>query len=93
MERTIETADGEVDGLALWAKSKGEPEPDLRATARGLWEDGKVRVPPDRPWRSEEGRVGTLLRFSVALVEVDGRKLAIGPRDLEALDSPGGLST
>ena len=47
MERTIETAEGEVDGLELWAEFGAEPEPDLRATARGLWEGGKVRVPPD----------------------------------------------
>ena len=88
MERTIETAEGEVDGLELWPEFKAEPEPDLRATARGLWEGGKVRVPPDYPWRDEEGRVGTLLRFSMASVEVDGRRFSIGPRDLEPLDSP-----
>ena len=45
-ERTIETAEGEVDGLGLWAEARAEPEPDLRATARGLWEGGKVRIPP-----------------------------------------------
>ena len=87
-ERTIETAEGEVDGLELWAEARAEPGPDLRATARGLWEGGKVRISPERPWRDEEGRIGTLLRFSVALVELDGRKFAIGPRDLEPLDSP-----
>ena len=87
-ERTLETAEGEVDGLGLWAEARAEPEPDLRATARGLWEGGKVRIPPERPWRDEEGRIGTLLKFSVALVELDGRKFAIGPRDLEPLDSP-----
>ena len=38
MERTIETAEGEVEGLELWAEFRAEPEPDLRATARGLWE-------------------------------------------------------
>ena len=70
-ERTIETAEGEVDGLELWAEFGAEPEPDLRATARGLWEGGKVRVPPDRPWLDEEGKIGTLLRFSMASVEVD----------------------
>ena len=88
MERTIETAEGEVDGLELWPEFKAEPEPDLRATARGLWEGGKVRVPPDYPRRDEEGKVGTLLRFSMASVEVDGRRFSIGPRDLEPLESP-----
>ena len=80
--------EGEVDGLGLWAEARAEHEPDLRATAGGLWEGGKVRIPPERPWRDEEGRIGTLLKFSVALVELDGRKFAIGPRDLEPLDSP-----
>ena len=88
VERTIETAEGEVEGLELWAESRAEPEPDLRATARGLWEGGKVRVPPDHPWRDEEGKVGTLLRFSIASVEVDGRRFSIGPSGLEPLDSP-----
>ena len=87
-ERTIATAEGEVDGLELGAESGTEPEQDLRATARGLWEGGKVRLPPERPWLDEEGRVGTLLRFSVASVDVDGRRLTIGPRDLQPLDSP-----
>ena len=88
MERTIETAEGEVEGLELWAEFRAEPEPDLRATARGLWEGGKVRIPPEYPWLDEEGKIGTLLRFSAAFVEVDGRRFAIGPRDLEALESP-----
>ena len=88
MERTIETAEGAVEGLELWAEFRAELEPDLRATARGLWEGGKVRIPPEYPWLDEEGKIGTLLRFSAAFVEVDGRRFAIGPRDLEALESP-----
>ena len=66
IERTIETAEGEVEGLELWAEFRAEPEPDLRATARGLWEGGKVRIPPEYPWLDEEGKIGTLLRFSAA---------------------------
>ncbi len=85
-EGTIKTAEREVDGLELRAESGAEPEPDLRATARGLWEGGMVRLPPERPWLDEEGKVGTLLRFSLASVEVDGRKFAIGPRDLQPVD-------
>ena len=92
MERTIETPEGEVDGLELWAEPKPEirtePEPDPRATARGLWEGGKVRLPPERPWENDVGKVGTLLRFSIATVEVDGRRLTMGPGDLEPFDSP-----
>ncbi|MDE2861250.1 MAG: hypothetical protein OXP10_04355 [Chloroflexota bacterium] len=92
-ERTIETAEGEVNGLELRAESGKEPEPDLREVARGLWEGGKVRIPPDRPWRDEEGKVGTLLRFSLAYIEMDGRRLPIAPRDLEPVDSPEESST
>ena len=87
-ERTIETAEGEVDGLELWTEFRAEPGPDLRATARGLWEGGKVRVPSDHPWRDGGRQIGTLLRFSMASVEVDGRRFSMGPRDLEPLESP-----
>ncbi len=93
VERAIETDEGEVDGLELRAESGSEPEPDLRVAARGLWEGGKVRLQPEYPWREEEGKIGTLLRFSVALLEVDGRKFAIGPRDLEPVDSSEGSPT
>ena len=87
-ERVIETPEGDVDGLELRPEFEAEPEPDLRAEARGLWEGGKVRLPPERPWLNEEGKVGTLLRFSVASVDVDGRRLTIAPRDLGPLDGP-----
>ena len=91
MERTIETADGEVDGLELSAESRSEPEPEPTAAARGFWEGGKVLLPP-KSWRDEEGKIGTLLWFSVASVEVDGRKFSMGPRHLQPLDSPDGSS-
>ena len=97
MKRTIRTAEGEVEGLELRRELRAKPEPhrvpepatDPGATARGLWEGGKVRMPPEYPWRDEMGRIGTLLRFSAASVEVDGRRVAIGTRDLEPLDDPG----
>ena len=90
MERTIETAEGEVEGLELRAEFRPEPEPEPTAVARGFWEGGKVLVPSEYSWRNEESKVGTLLRFSMASVEVDGRKFSIGPRHLEPLDSPDG---
>ena len=43
-------------------------------------------MPPEYPWREEMGKIGTLLRFSAAFVEVNGRRVAIGTRDLEPLD-------
>ena len=96
MDRTVRTVEGEVEGLELRREPRAkpvpdrgaEPTPDPRATARGLWEGCKVRMPPEYPWRDEMGKIGTLLRFSAALVEVDGKRVAIGTRDLEALDSP-----
>ena len=101
MDRTIWTAEGEIEGLELWrelrAKHEAErgakPAPDPRATARGLWEGGKVRMPPEYPWREEMGKIGTLLRFSAAFVEVNGRRVAIGTRDLEPLDDLGAPPT
>ncbi len=93
IERTIETPEGETDGLELRSELGAEPEPDRRAATRGFWEGGKVRVPPERPWDGEEGKVGTLLRFSAATVEVDGRRFVIGPKDLEPLDGPDGSPT
>ena len=94
MDRTIWTAEGEIEGLELWRELRAKheadrgakPAPDPRATARGLWEGGKVRMPPEYPWREEMGKIGTLLRFSAAFVEVNGRRVAIGTRDLEPLD-------
>ena len=38
----VVVSEAEVEGLELWAEFRAEPEPDLRATARGLWEGGKV---------------------------------------------------
>lgn len=91
--RTIETPEGEIDGLELRAELRAEPEPDpepdLTAAARGIWEGGKVRVQPDRPWRADSGKIGTLLRFSTASVQVDGKRFALGTMRLEPLDSPG----
>ena len=98
MERTVRTAEGEVEGLELRLDLDAKPAPargaepaarDPRAMARGLWEGGKVRLPPEYPWRDEPGKIGTLLRFSAAYVEVDGKRVAVGARDLEPLDDPG----
>ena len=93
MERTIQTAEGEVDGLEVWTDFRGfraEPEPELRATARGLREGGRVRIVGDR-WRADRGRIGTLLWFTLGVVEVDGKRLGAGLGDLEPLDGPDGL--
>ena len=57
VERTIETPEGEVDGLEVWMEFRGfraEPEPDLRATARGLWEGGEG----PHSWRTLAGQAG-----------------------------------
>ena len=36
IERAVETPEGAVGGLEVWMEFGGEPEPDRRATARGL---------------------------------------------------------
>ena len=90
MERTIETPEGAVDGLEVWMEFRGfraEPEPELRATARGLWEAGKVRI-AERSSHDQRGKIGTLLWFNQGVVEVDGKRFGIGPGNLEPLDSP-----
>ena len=90
MERTIGKAEGEVDGLEVWMEFRGfraESETDLRATARGLWEGGKVRI-AERSSHVQRGKIGTLLRFHTGVVEVDGKRFGKGLWDLEPLDSP-----
>ena len=61
---------------------RAEPEPDLRATARGLWEGGKVRIVGEH-WRAKRGKIGTLLKFTTGVVEVDGKRFGTGLGKLE----------
>ena len=88
IERAVETPEGAVDGLEVWMEFGGEPEPDRRATARGLWEGGRVRIAEGGLRAEINGKVGTLLQFTVGTIEVDGKRYSIGLKDLEPLDDP-----
>ena len=58
IERTVETLEGAVDGLEVWMEFVWEPGPDRRATARGLWEGGKVRIAEGGLRAEINGKVG-----------------------------------
>ena len=86
--RAVKTPTGGVDGLEVWMEFEEDPEPDRSAAARGLREGEKVRI-ADRGMRGEmRSRTGTLVRFTMGVVEVDGRRYGMGLRDLEPVDSP-----
>ena len=88
IERAVETLEGVVDGIEVWMEFSGEPGPDRRATARGLSEGGKVRIAEGGLRAEINGKVGTLLQFTVGTVEVDGKRYSIGLKDLEPVDGP-----
>ena len=88
IERAVETLEGPVGGLEVWMEFGGEPAPDRRATARGLWEGGKVRIAEGGLRAEINGKVATLLQFTVGTVEVDGKRYSIGLKDLERVDGP-----
>ncbi|MCY4582807.1 MAG: hypothetical protein OXE50_08455 [Chloroflexi bacterium] len=87
VQRSVETREGVVDGLEVWMEFKEDPEPDRRAAARGLWEGGRVLI-ADRAREEIRAKIGTLVRFTAGVVEVDGRRYSVGLRDLEPVDSP-----
>ena len=88
VQRVVETLDGAVDGLEVWMEFEEDLEPDRSAAARGLREGGKVLI-ADRAGRGEiRSKIGTLVRFTMGVVEVDGRRYGLGLRDLEPLDGP-----
>ena len=88
IERAVETPEGAVDGLDVWMEFGGEPESGRRATARGLSEGGTVRIAEGGLRAEINGKVGTLLQFTVGTVEVDGKRYSVGLKDLEPVDGP-----
>ncbi len=87
-ERVGETPDGSVHGLEVWMEFEEDTEPDRSAAARGLREGGKVLI-ADRAGRGEiRSKIGTLVRFTMGVVEVDGRRYGLGLRDLEPVNEP-----
>ena len=87
IERAVETPEGAVDGLEVWMKFQGDPEPDRTAAARGLYEGGMVRVDADS-YAAIKGKVGMLERFTAATLIVDGRRYIAGLTDLVPVDDP-----
>ena len=77
-----------ASSLEVWMEFGGEPEADRRATARGLREGGKVRIAEGGLRAEINGKVGTLLQFTVGTIEVEGKRYSIGLKDLEPLDGP-----
>ena len=88
IERAVETPEGAVDGLDVWIEFGRESELDRRATARGLWEGGTVRIAEGGLRAEINGKVGKLLQFTVGTVEVDGKRYSVGLKDLESLHDP-----
>ena len=88
IERPVETLEGAVDGLEVWMEFGGEPEPDRRATARGLWEGGKIRIAEGGLRAEINGKIGTLLQFTVGTAEVDGKRYSVRLKDLGPIDGP-----
>ena len=88
IERAVEAPEGTVDGLEVWMEFEEDPEPDRSAAARGLREGEKFRI-ANRGMRGEmKSKIGTLVRFTMGVVEVDGRRYGMGLRDLEPVDEP-----
>ena len=90
MVRAVETAAGRVAGLEVLTDLGWEPRTEPCAAARGLHEGGKVRIVGGTVQRQLNGKVGTLLRYTSATVEVDGRRYGVGVRGLEPVGGGNG---
>ena len=90
MVRAVETAAGRVAGLEVLTDLGWEPRTEPCAAARGLHEGGKVRILGGTVQRQLNGKVGTLLRYTSATVEVDGRRYGVGVRGLEPVGGGNG---
>ena len=90
MVRAVETAAGRVAGLEVLTDLGWEPRTEPCAAARGLHEGGKVRILGGTVQQGLSGKVGTLLRYTSATVEVDGRRYGVGVRGLEPVSGENG---
>ena len=86
--RAFETDTGRVAGLDVLADLGWEARAEPRAAVRGLHEGAKVRIGGAMIRSELKGKSGTLLRFTSATVEVDGRRYSVGVRGLEPLSEP-----
>ena len=59
-----------MDGIQAF---RAKPEPEHWATAKALWEVGKVRIVVENR-RADRRTIGTQLRFTTGVVEVDSKR-------------------
>ena len=85
-QRPDEMPDGGGGVLEVWIDLAREATEDRRAAARGLFEGGMVRIVEDSFQTELAGKVGKLLRFPTATVEVDGRGHIVSIKDLEPVE-------
>ena len=88
-ERTDETPEGSAWVLEVWIDLVRELPEDRRAVARGLFEGGMVRIAESRLRPELSGKIGKLVRFPSATVEVDGRGHIVSIMDLEPVEEAG----
>ena len=81
---TPEGGGGEV--LEVWIDLAREATEDRRAVARGLFEGGMVRIVGGSFQKELAGKIGRLVRFPSATVEVDGRGHIVSIMDLEPVE-------
>ena len=85
----VESGECETGGFEIWMEFGGEPPEDRRDLARGLFEGGMVRVIEGSRRNELRGKIGKLLRFPSAVIEVGGRGHLVSIMDLEPMEEPG----
>ncbi|MYE41890.1 MAG: hypothetical protein F4X27_16950 [Chloroflexi bacterium] len=86
LPRPGETPDGGGEVLEVWIDLARETQEDRRAAARGLFEGGIVRIAEGSFQTELAGKIGRLVRFPTATVEVDGRGYIVSIMDLEPVE-------
>ena len=84
-KRPGETTGGGGEVL-VWVDLPREAPEDRRAAARGLFEGGMVRIAEGSFQKELAGRIGRLVRFPSATVEVDGRGHIVSIMDLAPVE-------
>ncbi|MDE2781021.1 MAG: hypothetical protein OXI91_15295 [Chloroflexota bacterium] len=86
--RPAEASGGASSVFEIWIDLDWTPPEDRRAVARGLFEGGMVRVAENTMRDDIRGKIGRLLRFPSATVEVEGRGHVVSIMDLEPVEEP-----
>ena len=85
-QRPGDTPDGGGEVLEVWIDLAREAPEDRRAAARGLFEGGMVRIDEGSFQKELAGKIGKLVRFPSATVQVDGRGHIVSIMDLEPVE-------